>query len=384
LKRWLFLIHRWLGIIACLFFAMWFISGVVMMYVGYPKLTERERLLHLPALDAQAALLAPAAALAKAQVHTPLEELRLANMRGGQPVYVALPAQQASGKSTGKSRPQRIIIDARTGQRLHGAERSIVMASAAAYAGPHVSASYRDEIEEDAFTHSRALDAYRPLHRVQLNDEQQTLLYISGKTGEVVRDAARTERLWNYAGAWIHWLYPLRGNLFDAWWSQIVIWLSIGGIVVALTGTVIGILRWRFTQPYRSGSRSPYQSGYMRWHHLSGMVFAVITITWIFSGLMSMNPWRILSSNATPLRIEAMHGGSLVVSELDAAPQTLLQATDRPVSELRWQHRLGRNIVTAHSAAGTPVVLDSRTAQPYRPEPQALIAASRRLLPYPV
>ena len=222
------------------------------------------------------------------------------------------------------------------------------------------------------------------MHRVQLNDEQQTLLYISGKTGEVVRDAPRTERLWNYAGAWIHWLYPLRGNLFDAWWSRIVIWLSIGCIVVALTGTVIGILRWRFAQPYRSGSRSPYQSGYMRWHHLSGMVFAVITITWIFSGLMSMNPWRILSSNATPLRIEAMHGGSLVVSELDAAPQTLLQAMGRPVSELRWHHRLGRNIVTAHSAAGMPVVLDSRTAQPYVPEPQALMAASRRLMPYPV
>ncbi|HEY9274672.1 MAG TPA: PepSY domain-containing protein, partial [Achromobacter sp.] len=30
-KRWLYLIHRWAGIVLCLFFAMWFISGVVMM-----------------------------------------------------------------------------------------------------------------------------------------------------------------------------------------------------------------------------------------------------------------------------------------------------------------------------------------------------------------
>lgn len=36
-KRWLYLIHRWAGIVLCLFFAMWFISGVVMMYVGYPS-----------------------------------------------------------------------------------------------------------------------------------------------------------------------------------------------------------------------------------------------------------------------------------------------------------------------------------------------------------
>src|SRR5690606_40077172 len=49
-KRWLFLIHRWLGVLLCAFFAMSFISGVVMMYVGYPKLTPAERLEHLPPL----------------------------------------------------------------------------------------------------------------------------------------------------------------------------------------------------------------------------------------------------------------------------------------------------------------------------------------------
>ena len=41
------------------------------------------------------------------------------------------------------------------------------------------------------------------------------MVYVSSATGEVVRDATRTERLWNYAGAWIHWLYPFRGNMFD-------------------------------------------------------------------------------------------------------------------------------------------------------------------------
>ena len=34
----------------------------------------------------------------------------------------------------------------------------------------------------------------------------------------------------------------------------------------------------------------------MRWHHLSGLLFAVVTITWIFSGLMSMNPWKLFAS----------------------------------------------------------------------------------------
>ena len=34
LKRWWYVTHRWLGIALCLLFAMWFVSGVVMMYVA--------------------------------------------------------------------------------------------------------------------------------------------------------------------------------------------------------------------------------------------------------------------------------------------------------------------------------------------------------------
>ena len=43
-KRYLFLFHRWFGIAMCLLIALWFASGVIMMYVEYPELTEEERL----------------------------------------------------------------------------------------------------------------------------------------------------------------------------------------------------------------------------------------------------------------------------------------------------------------------------------------------------
>ena len=43
LRRWLYIVHRWIGIGTCLLFAMWFISGVVMMYVAFPQLTDTER-----------------------------------------------------------------------------------------------------------------------------------------------------------------------------------------------------------------------------------------------------------------------------------------------------------------------------------------------------
>ncbi|MEH6435410.1 PepSY-associated TM helix domain-containing protein [Massilia sp. DD77] len=368
-KRLLFLAHRWLGIVMCLLFAMWFVSGVVMMYVGYPKLTESERLRHLPRLDASGPLLAPQEALARAGLHGPLKALRLSAGSGGKPVYLV------AGPGTG---PGTIAIDARTGARLGPVDEARALASAAAYAGPHTALRYLGTVDEDAFTHSRGLDAHRPLHRIQLADPEATLLYVSGSTGEVVRDAPRAERLWNYAGAWIHWLYPFRGNGFDRYWSGIVNWLSIAGIVAALSGTIVGILRWRFRRPYRSGARTPYQDAMMRWHHIGGLLFALVTITWIFSGLMSMHPWRVFDTGAPPLRTEP-----LVLSPSDAAPGALLEA-GAGIRELTWTKVLGRSAVLARAAGGRPLVLDSETGTAVAIDRPALLREAARLLPAPV
>ena len=51
LKRTLYLIHRWFGIVMSLMVFLWFASGIVMMYVEYPNLTQRERVNASPLLD---------------------------------------------------------------------------------------------------------------------------------------------------------------------------------------------------------------------------------------------------------------------------------------------------------------------------------------------
>lgn len=384
-KRWLFLIHRWLGIVVCAFFAMWFVSGVVMMYVGYPKLTAAERLQHLPPLDATSAMLGPRQALDAAGIAGPLQSLRLAVASGGRAVYLAVP-EQAATPSRRRPAPGRgtVVIDARDGTVLRQVDEATALASARAFAGAGPAMHYGGAIDEDAFTHSRGLDAHRPLHRVQIDDDAATLLYVSGTTGEVVRDAPRAERLWNYAGAWIHWLYPFRGNVFNPYWTDIVNWLSIVGIAVTLTGTVVGVMRWRFAGRYKSGSRSPYRGFMMRWHHITGLLFALVTLTWIFSGLMSMNPWRIFDSGAPALRVEAMNGGPLVIDRTDAAPQALLTSAAREVRELRWEKVDGRTLVRASGAVGAPVLLAADGSGPAMVDEQSLQRAVTRLLPAPI
>ncbi len=397
-KRWLFLIHRWLGVLLCAFFAMWFISGVVMMYVGYPKLTPIERLAHLPPLRADAVVLQPADALQRAGLLGPLLDFRLAVASGGRAVYLAVAAPR---KGIPADRPRRppaaTVIDAATGAVLAtvDAPHAIASAQAFALAAPQPSASggseqrvaaveYLGAVQEDAFTHSRALDAHRPLHRLRVDDAVGTVVYVSGTTGEVVRDATRSERGWNYAGAWIHWLYPFRGNLFDRYWADIVNVLSIAGMVLTVTGTVVGVMRWRFSGRYKSGARTPYRGFMMRWHHVFGLVFALVTFTWIFSGLMSMNPWKLFDSGAVPLRTQAMNGGPLVLPTTAATVQALLAAAPNNTRELRWEHSVGHTIVQALGPTGTPVLLNATTAQPHVFAPGVVQQAAALLLPYPV
>jgi len=33
-RTWLIVVHRWIGIVTSVLFAMWFVSGLVMMYVA--------------------------------------------------------------------------------------------------------------------------------------------------------------------------------------------------------------------------------------------------------------------------------------------------------------------------------------------------------------
>ena len=84
-KRWTYLVHRWLGIGGCLLMLLWFVSGMVMLFIGYPKLTPGERLAALPVLgearDLQGLSVLPAAVQAEP------EAVALTTLRG-EPAYV--------------------------------------------------------------------------------------------------------------------------------------------------------------------------------------------------------------------------------------------------------------------------------------------------------
>ena len=84
--RWLIVGHRWLGIAMCLFFAMWFASGLVMMYVAFPELTREEQLSRLQRIDWRQVRFAPERMLHELALGEFPRDFRL-EMMAGEPVY---------------------------------------------------------------------------------------------------------------------------------------------------------------------------------------------------------------------------------------------------------------------------------------------------------
>ena len=111
MKRYLYLWHRWLGIGLCLFMALWFFSGVVMLYVGYPKLTPREHLSHLPVLGLQNWCVVLAVALAAADPQRAPASIRLSTVAGEPRYLFSYPGRN------------NVAVVARTGQRVGFTDR---------------------------------------------------------------------------------------------------------------------------------------------------------------------------------------------------------------------------------------------------------------------
>ena len=82
----LIVVHRYVGLVFCLVFLIWFASGIVMIYKRMPEFSAAERLQRLPALDAAAVKLTPAQAFEAAGLQGMPQRVLLTSFRS-RPIY---------------------------------------------------------------------------------------------------------------------------------------------------------------------------------------------------------------------------------------------------------------------------------------------------------
>jgi len=384
-RRYLYLFHRWAGIVLCGFFALWFASGIFMMYVEYPALTMEERLERVPSLDFSTARLSPVEAVARLEAGdfaisgsprknveiemagrdaTPTD-IRLAQIRG-RPAYVV---------SVGGGAQPRVVF-ADSGEILAGVNDGQALDAAAEFF-PEAYPVYLGRVQSDQWTVSSAMNAHRPLHHIAIGDAARTEAYVSSSTGEVVRDSTRRERVLNYFAAVTHWVYPHFLRKFPEAWGWVVNILAGFGCLFALSGMWIGILRARRRQPApKSTSRR-----LVHWHYLLGCVFGVVLLTFVFSGWMSMNPGSLNPSR------EPSAGERLVFSGKDLTAGDFADIPDSPEGAVQGNltHHAGHAYVAWRGRDGKLLHTQANRNSPAFPGTEKMaarvLAEAHKLMP---
>lgn len=363
-KRQLHLLHRWLGIGIGVLVLLWFGSGIVMMYVPYPALSKQERMAWLAPLNStQIKVNAWDAWQSIGQPGVPAT-VKI-NTVAGRPAYHFLSEERWWSAWADLGTPLQ-VTDA--------------IAQASAWmASPEARSLAVEQIDLDQWTFG-SVSVHRPLYRVQADDVADSVLYVSGRTGELVRDTTRYERGWNWIGSVIHWIYftPLRSH--GQPWRQAVLWTSGAAFLLVMAGMVLGIQRVRLRQRYASGRRSPYR-GWQAWHHWLGLGIGSVTLTWLFSGWLSVTPFGWLSSpGITASDRLAFAGGPLSRQDLSVDIARSVNASSG-LLELEWRKIDGKHYFTALTRTGQHL-LDPETGSATGPIPQqALLHAVRALRP---
>jgi hypothetical protein len=344
LRKWLILIHRYLGIVLGLLIVVWFASGIGMIYArGMPSLTEGLRLDRLEPLNLESVRITAGEAARR---------VGLVNSSGSITLLMVMgrPAFRISGGHAA-------TVFADTGEPMAEVGPGRAREAASRFMDVDSERVLYEELltRSDQWTITQREEL--PFHKLSIDDEAGTQLYVSPESGEVTLLTTRASRALAWVSAIPHWLYftPLRVR--QDLWTKTILWTAGLSCVLVTLGITLGILQFKFTPPFRFsriGSYIPY-AGWMRWHYTTGLAFGVLALTWVFSGLLSMEPLGWASGEG--LRTEELRR-ALVSGPLDpsAFPPIEVENWDallpgRTIKEITYGRILGEAYFIVRSTA---------------------------------
>ena len=323
---WTHRVHRWSGTALALLMAAWFASGAVMTFKAYPSYTDEERRAHALPLSAEGA--AGSLTAAGAAGSLPAADSAESPRAAGTDVLRAALVPPDLARWLGEGARARLGV-------IEGSPRWLLRGAAGYRVLPEVpaldEARARAEAERthgrcsgaveridqpDQWTVGRSPPNSYPLLRIACEDASGLELYVSTRSGEIIQESTREERVWAWLGPITHWIYPAILRRERELWRDVVLWISAVGCVLTLSGMAAGV------HSAVRGKRSVKRQVYLRWHQRLGLAFGAMAFAWVFSGALSLEPFHWSSPTAEP----AAAWSNISISE--TLPQQLTAAFD--------------------------------------------------------
>ncbi len=353
-RKLLILSHRYIGIPLSFMFVLWFASAFVMIYAGgMPRVTQEMRVEAASPVDFSEIQISPAQALEIAGFSP--ASVNLSTLLG-RPAYQF---EEFGFPNT--------FIYADNGEILEDIDPVQAKQIASDFLGiPDQEFNYVGLMNEaDQWTIAETNEL--PLYKFIADDDLGTEVYVSPANANVTVYTTSQSRMLAWLGTIPHWLYFTSLRLNQPLWYDIVVWSSGIGCIMAILGLFLGVTQFRKTKPFNVSRSIPYQ-GWMRWHYILGVVFGVVTLTWVFSGLLSMEPYTWTDAPGLSIDDAVYIEGEL---NLNAFPELNNQnwedLVDAEVKQLEFSWIQGQPYLLAYysSNEGLNMSKRDRLHQPY-------------------
>lgn len=312
INRFIYKCHKWFGIPLALMFIMWYCSGIVMMYHGFPRL--RPSRMPVEKVDSTA----------------------LSALWKSAPDSIGHCRISFSGKRL------QLTVD---GNTLGGYKPDLNDLKSIANSFSTVIQRVDTLQDIDKWIPFDNLMRHLPIYRIVGNDDSFT--YVSSLTGEVLQHASLSQRRWAWVGALPHYFYitPIRRDA--KLWRSVVIWMSGLSTVSVLFGIIIAIRFLIKKRKFKLFKKRTWQ-----WHYCGGLFFGVFMLSFIFSGMMSLAdiPDWIMKSH--PLAEEGRDKVSKSELDISTLPKEFGQVTLSTFPQIMWNVVKGKesNVVRASDA----------------------------------
>ena len=303
----LFEIHKITGLSIAVFFSMWFVTGIVLVYHPYPKVSEKIMLKKKETLPSSL----PELSSVLSKVDGKVKSLSLKQFQG-QTLFSFDEAPDITFDVVEKVAKHWIDAPIKRVDTLRQREQWVLFTK------------YDKEL---------------PIYKFYFDDAQKHELFISGRTAEVLQMTTSRQRLWAWLGAIPHKFYiPCIRRDVDVWQNMVAIMSGIC-LIAALTGWLLGILLWIKRYQKKHIWQNPYKKRWYRWHFSFGLVFGIFLIGWALSGIFAMQrvpQWMVPMEGDYSFKTSRLWGRGLLPMEAYQLDYRKLKDTYPDLKEVEW------------------------------------------------